>query len=357
MNAIRQRLNPKTSAPLMGELPSSRVKQSRPFENVGIDYCGPFFIKEKKNRNRLKVKSYVVVFICFVTKAIHLELVTDLTTETCLAAITRFFSRRGKAKNIYTDNGTNFVGSRNQIMELQALIWSEEFNNTIQHTLSNDNINWHFSPPRSPHFGGLWEAAIEAILNSRPIIPISSDPNDLIALTPGHFLIGDSLTNLPECDLTEVAANRLSLWQHIQQVKQHFWKRWHTDYLHELHTRNKWHRQDSSQMKVGTLVTIQEDNVPPMHWRLGRIVIVHPGDDNILVSYSFIEYLFLSCNPLSVNHYYYFVIITRFISYVTIAYSSGHFYKGLEEASTFLFFMRVRGSNCTPLDHRLRDHH
>ncbi|XP_076301775.1 uncharacterized protein LOC143219850 [Lasioglossum baleicum] len=227
-----------------------------------------------------------------------------------VAYIRRFFSRRGKARNIYTDNGTNFVGSRNQIMELQALIWSEEFNNTIQHTLSNDNINWHFSPPRSPHFGGLWEAAvksfkrhlfrtigetlftyeqfnsliiqIEAILNSRPIIPISSDPNDLIALTPGHFLIGDSLTNLPECDLTEVAANRLSLWQHIQQVKQHFWKRWHTDYLHELHTRNKWHRQDSSQMKVGTLVTIQEDNVPPMHWRLGRIVIVHPGDDNIV---------------------------------------------------------------------------
>ncbi|XP_078051845.1 uncharacterized protein LOC144477992, partial [Augochlora pura] len=259
------RTNPKTLSYIMGNLPKSRVSPARPFANVGIDYCGPFFVKEKKFRNKTKLKAYVAVFVCFATKAVHLELVSDLTSESCLGAIKRCFARRGKAQNIFSDNGTNFVGVKNELIKIRAFLNSDDYKDKMNQFLTENNTNWHFSPPRSPHFGGLWEAAvksfkrhlfktvgdavftyeqfytliteIEAILNSRPIIPISSDPNDFTALTPGHFLIGESLTTLPEHDFSELPNNRLSLWQHIQKIKQHFWSRWTKDYLNELHTR------------------------------------------------------------------------------------------------------------------------
>ncbi|CAK9822943.1 hypothetical protein ANTRET_LOCUS1374 [Anthophora retusa] len=304
------KLNPKLPNYTMGNLPKNRVIQSRPFDNVGLDYCGPFLLKEKKFRNKIKIKSYVAVFVCFTTRAVHLELVTDLTTETCLEAIKRFCARRGKPTNIYSDNATNFIGAKNEILKVRAFFSSNENNTKLSNYFQTEGINWHFIPPRSPHFGGLWEAAvrsfkhhlyrtvgeamftyeqfntciveIESILNSRPLTPLSSDPNDLIALTPAHFLIGDSLPSFPELDLQDVPINRLSIWQRVQQVKQHFWKRWHKEYLNELRTRSKWHQGDGTQVKIGQLVTIKEDNLPPMQWSMGRIVAVHPGEDNIV---------------------------------------------------------------------------
>ena len=105
---------------LMGNLPTNRDKKSRPFENSGIDYCGPFLIKEKQFRNRDKTKVYIVVFICCATKAVRMELASDLTTETYLAAINRFHDRRGISRNLYTDNETNFFGLKNEIFSIQA---------------------------------------------------------------------------------------------------------------------------------------------------------------------------------------------------------------------------------------------
>ncbi|XP_029055232.2 uncharacterized protein LOC114882514 [Osmia bicornis bicornis] len=310
-NCIRcSRYNPKTPQYIMGDLPKNRVTQMRPFETVGVDYCGPFFIKEKKFRNQKKLKCYVVVFVCFATKATHLELATDLTTESCLGALKRFLARRGKPRHIYSDNGTNFIGAKNEIVQAQTFLLSNEYKDKFQQFLTQENIEWHFSPPRSPHFGGLWEAAvkafkkhlhktvgdaiftyeqfytliveIEAILNSRPLTPLSSDPNDFLALSPSHFLIGDSLACLPEHDLADIQTNKLSLWQHIQKIKQHFWKRWQTEYLQELHTRSKWHTGNSTGIKEGILVTIRDVNSPPLQWQLGRVVAVHPGEDNIV---------------------------------------------------------------------------
>ena len=295
---------------IMGNLPEYRLFSTRPFLHVGVDYCGPFFIKEKRHRNRNKEKTYVSIFVCFATKAVHLELVGDLTSEAFIGCLKRFFSRRGKSRTIHSDNGTNFVGASNELKKRHEFVQSMQCDPAVQRFLISEKVEWRFSPPRSPHFGGLWEAAvrsfkhhfmrtiggklltyeqfqtilheIEAILNSRPLTPLSPDPNDFLPLTPGHFLIGSTLTSFPQEDLRNIPACRLSCWQYAQQVRQHFWDRWHKEYLNHLTNRSKWKspaKQDT--FKIGALVVLREDNNPPMFWKLGRIVELHPGQDQV----------------------------------------------------------------------------
>jgi len=119
---------------------------------------------------------------------------------------------------------------------------------------------------------------IEAILNSRPLTPLSNDPNDLRVLTPGDFLIGEPLTTIPEVDLTDVQINRLSRWQVITQQRQLFWNRWSREYLHTLQKRPKWAKKQEN-IKIGDLVIIKEENLPPLKWKMGRVSQVHPGED------------------------------------------------------------------------------
>lgn len=123
---------------------------------------------------------------------------------------------------------------------------------------------------------------IESILNSRPLTPISNDPNDESFLTPAHFLIGDTFTALPEPNILDVRVNRLSQWQHIELVKQPFWKRWYKEYLHRLQEWTKWKTGTHPNIEPGQMVIIKEDNVPPLQWSIGRIENVHPGDDGIV---------------------------------------------------------------------------
>ncbi|XP_015123431.1 uncharacterized protein LOC107045622 [Diachasma alloeum] len=294
---------------IMGNLPEARVTESRPFTNVGIHYCGPFFIKEKKFRNRGRVKVWVAVFVCLAVKAVHLEIVSDLTTEAFLAAFRRFIARRGLCGNVYSDNGTCFVGANNELRELHDFLQNKDHQQKIQSFATMKSIKWHFIPPQSPHFGGLWEAAvksfkvhlkriatdelltfeqlntlaieIEAILNSRPLTRLSSDPNDLQALTPGHFLIGEALTTLRSPDFREVPSNRLSMWQHLQKLKQDFWTRWHREYISELNLRSKW-ANGEHHITTGTIVLLKEDNLPPQQWAMGRVTQTHPGADGVI---------------------------------------------------------------------------
>lgn len=304
-----KRFNPPSVNYVMGDLPKERVNQVRPFFHTGVDYCGPFLIREKRYRNTKSIKAYVAVFVCLAVKAVHLEVVSDLTTEAFVAALRRFISRRGKCHSIHSDNGTNFVGANNQFKEFYALLQSEKHNHNVEDFLSRQGIVWKFNSPRAPHEGGLWEAAvksfkrlfirivgetllpfedfntlaieIEAILNSRPLTPISSDPNDIAVLTPGHFLIGDALTSLPELDFTTTPNNRLSSWQLIKKMQQDFWARWHDEYLNQLNIRQKWNTGQHN-IKLGSVVIIKDENTRPLQWALGRVIQVYPGSDDVI---------------------------------------------------------------------------
>src|SRR5439155_26441742 len=99
---------------------------SRPFSLCGVDYVGPFKLCRRAGRNPTYVKSYISLFVCFTTKAVHLEWVSDLSTNAFIAALTRFISRRGLPADIYCDGGTNFVGAKKEIEDLVKLVSSEE---------------------------------------------------------------------------------------------------------------------------------------------------------------------------------------------------------------------------------------
>lgn len=296
---------------LMGNLPKCRVSQCVPFYNTGCDFAGPFLLRDRNSKDTRGckiIKGYVCLFICLATKAIHLEAVSDLTTECFLATLKRFIGRRGKPLNIYSDNAMNFVGANIELKKLYKFLESQF--NDIGKNLISEGITWHFNPPRSPNFGGIWEAGvksakfhlkrvvgeahlnfedfstvliqIESILNSRPLCPMSSTPDQLNPLTPAHFLIGKPLTALPDKDYMNVPENRLKRYERLQSIVQHFWSRWHKEYLGELQTRSKWQQGTQSTIKIGAIVLVKEENTPPLQWHMGRVTELHPGQDGIV---------------------------------------------------------------------------
>ncbi|XP_024867335.1 uncharacterized protein LOC112451741 [Temnothorax curvispinosus] len=280
----------------MADLPADRVRQAKQFSITGVDYAGPFSVYNRRSRGATPFKAYVCLFVCFTTKAVHLELAFSLTTESFLSALRRFMARRGRCSQLYSDCGTNFVGAQRELA------------NCLQAASEREKIRWTFNPPSAPHFGGFWEAGvkamkthfkraigsqiltveefgtliaqIEAILNSRPLCPTSSDPNDLEVLSPGHFLTLEPLVAVPCPDLEPVPMGRLNRWQLVQHMHQHFWRRWHEEYLHNLQQRSRW-LKSAPAIPKDTLVLLKSENTPPLQWKRGRIVELCPGRDGV----------------------------------------------------------------------------
>ncbi|UYV64960.1 hypothetical protein LAZ67_3002566 [Cordylochernes scorpioides] len=301
------KVNARPNTQLMGELPSSRTTYIRAFARTGVDLAGPILTKPRLPRSRVKLKSYIALFVCFATKAIHLELVSDLSTGSFIAALRRFTSRRGTPSDIYSDNGTNFKGAAKFLNEQYALLHASE----IQDYITYSEINWHFMPPHAPHFGGIWESniksvkmilkkvigsslltfeefttfltQIEATLNQRPLTPLSEDPNDLEALTPAHFLSGPSTSNLPETDNQQanLSINLSARWKHIQELKKLFILRWKKEYVINLQKRGKW-KSAKPNVKIGDLVLIMEQSISSSSWILGRVSKTFPGPDMLV---------------------------------------------------------------------------
>ncbi|EFA08484.1 hypothetical protein TcasGA2_TC006136 [Tribolium castaneum] len=316
-NVVRHRIRncnycfkfrPRATFPCMADLPAPRITEAKPFLHSGVDYAGPFYITLTRRRGVKSQKAYLCLFICLVTKALHLEVASDLSTATFINAFKRFLSRRGPCSVLYSDCGTNFIGAKTALDDLSKFVTSQEYHSSIDDELIKRNVVWKFNPPAAPHFGGIWEAniksvkshltkvigtqiltyeefttvitQIEALLNSRPLCTLSSDPNEPLALTPAHFLTGTPLQSLPIQNL-DMSTNLVTRKELLDQILQTYWKRWHMEYLHNLQVRQKWNKP-SSPIKVGTVVVLRTDNTPPLHWPLGVVQEVFPGKDGIV---------------------------------------------------------------------------
>ena len=294
---------------LLGQLPPERVTPGSVFENVGVDYAGPFQIKYGSVRKPTIVKAYVCVFVSLSVKAVHLESVTDLTTDAFVATLRRFTSRRGKPSLIWSDHGTNFVGAAHELNELYEFLQQQKTQGVISHFCSSQGISWNFIPEHAPNFGGLWESAvksmkvhlrrivsnvkltfeefttvitqIEAVLNSRPLVSMPSDDDGIEPLTPGHFLVGKPLESLPDHSFSYRPLTLLRRWHLCQSLVRHFWKRWSTEYISTLRHFTKWHHPNRN-IQIGDVVILQDDNLVPLKWPLGKIVETYPGKDGIV---------------------------------------------------------------------------
>lgn len=297
------RQRPRCAVQQMGDLPKTRVTPGRAFLRSGVDYAGPMAYVSRAGRGSRTEKGYVALFVCLSTKAVHLEFVSDLSSDAFSAAFRRFVARRGRCAELLSDNATNFVGAKRIHNEI---VHSRKHSEEVARLLASDGTEWRTIPPRSPHFGGIWEAGvravkhhlkrivgaqlltfeefstvlaqIEAVLNSRPLCALSDDPDDLDALTPGHFLIGCAPTVVPDRNFEDVPTNRLTRWQLTSQITQHFWRRWQREYLTTLQQRYKW-ATAADNVRVGQLVLLKDELLPPAKWKMARVTGTKPGDD------------------------------------------------------------------------------
>ena len=204
------------SVPQMAALPSSRIRPFiRPFAVVGIDSFGSFDIVI----GRSTVKRYGVMITCFSTRAVHLETADSMNTDSFLLAFWRFADRRGCPQAVYGENGTNMVAEDKELKKLITNLNQD----IIGKQLAGKFIEWTFSPPAAPHFGGTWKSQIksakralrivvnnrpmtdelfrsfltrvEALMNDRPLVDVPVDPMEPVALSPSHFLIGELINN------------------------------------------------------------------------------------------------------------------------------------------------------------------
>lgn len=292
------RLSAKPPEPVMADLPKSRFETARAFTNVSADFCGPFSVHEGPRPRARTLKAYVCVFTCMATRATHLEVVEDLSTPAFIAALDRMIARRGYCSMLFCDNATNFQGAANALKKDEAFL----------NKLSQRQIKFTFNCPISPWKNGITErmvglfkshlvrvvgkstltftefvtlvTQIEAVLNSRPLVPLAVDPEDGV-LTPGHFLIGSTLMSRPEPDLSTVKTGTLSRWQVVKAALQSFWRQWHTQYLQLLMPKKKW-QDGAANLATGQVVIMKQEGSPPALWPLGRISEIYPHSDGVI---------------------------------------------------------------------------
>ena len=288
----------------MADLPEERLDASTAFTNVGVDYFGPFIVRI----GRRNEKRWCCLFTCLTVRAVHIEVLPKIDTDSCLNAIMRFIARRGKPSTMIRDNGTNFVGAEREFAEYVAA-WNKE---RIEEHLIQQGIRWKFNPPAAPHFGGVWErlvrscrkamyavlgnrsvtedvlsttmCIVEQTMNARPLTSVSSDANDLEALTPNQFLLGNNNICLPNVPCAEEFVDHRKLFRQTQAYANLIWDRFRKEYLPTLNNRQKWRSTTNENLKEGDLVWLIEDSDKRGYYKLGRVVETMGGSDGVIRS-------------------------------------------------------------------------
>ena len=263
-------------------------------------------------RARSSVKVYGCIFVCFNSRAVHIEDASSLKTDTFIQASRRFLSVRGCPKEIWSDNGTNVTGAEKELRRSVQDLNEER----IKRELYFHEVKWYqcalpkwrFQPPAASHISGVWErlirsvrrvmnailgnqsslvgletlrtifAEVVSILNSRPICPASDDPNDLDPLTPNHFLLQRQNLLVPPGVFSSQELFSRKQWRHAQFLTNCFWSRWIREYVLTLQRRHKW-LLNRRNLAVNDLVLVVDNTAPRCRWLLGRVMKVFPGED------------------------------------------------------------------------------
>ena len=274
---------------LPAPLPLNRIRDAAVFEIVGVDFTGPLYLKCGQ-------KAWICLFTCAVFRAVHLELVTSLSTASFLMALRRHIARRGRPSVIYSDNGTNFVGLNN-------IFKSVDFDK-LASVAATKQIEWKFNPPTAAWWGGFWERLIgilkrllrrtlkksclnyeemltvlldcEAVINSRPIT-FMSEKNEIVPLTPSMFL--QEIKEIGVLDFDSIENIRFEKrFRYRQKIKDDLRRRFRNEYLGALvHKDKKW--KCNNKINVGDIVFVQSDNVKRMDWPLARVKHLITGKD------------------------------------------------------------------------------
>ncbi|XP_058456954.1 uncharacterized protein LOC131434306 [Malaya genurostris] len=287
-------------SPRMAPLPVQRVTPGkRPFNSVGVDYLGPVEVTV----GRRKEKRWIAIFTCLVVRAVHLEVVHSLSTQSCLMAISRFASRFGKPAEIFSDNATCFRGAWNDMVKAKSKIHQQCAESIISTTTT-----WYFNPPETPHMGGIWERMVRSVkeamkvlndgrkindeilmttiaetadmINTRPLTYKPQDPAGEEALTPNHFIRGTITSADLQVDSVSAAEALRDTYKRAQFLSDRIWERWIIEYLPTINKRSKW-LDEKQQLSVGDLVFLVNGNNRKC-WKRGKIVEVYPGLDGII---------------------------------------------------------------------------
>jgi hypothetical protein len=290
--------------PFMADLPVCRgAINEPPFTHCGVDLFGPILIKQERKR----LKRWAVLFTCMSVRCIHLDVVDSCETDAFIMSLRRFTNRRGCLKNMYSDNGTNFKGATNELKEFVTKLKQDE-EKIVDH-LSSFNIQWTFNPPAAPHMGGAWErlvrsskeimnglvkdqvltdpqlytllTEVEMIINSRPLTHLSEDITDYEPLTPNHILLGFHRNWTSIADTSDLDLSSRRKWKQVQALRSLFWSRWIAEYLPSLNKRQG-ALEKRTNLEVGQLVLIQDDDMKRSKWPLARITKTMPGADGVV---------------------------------------------------------------------------
>ncbi|XP_062602313.1 uncharacterized protein LOC134264026, partial [Saccostrea cucullata] len=289
----------------MADLPSVRVCQSPPFTYVGVDMFGHWEVVTRKTRGgSANSKRWAILFTCLSSRASHIEVVEDMSSSAFINALRRFIAIRGRVAEFRSDRGTNFVGSIDAL-GISAVNVEDP---TFKTFLTKNGCSWIFNAPHSSHMGGVWErviglarrildaillkqpkrqlthdvlvtlmAEVTAILNNRPLVPVSMDPHNPLVLTPNMLLTQKSVADVPPFQELDIRDMYVSSWKHVQVIAQQFWKRWHTEYLQLLQQRRKWtDSKDNLQIDV---VLLREKEAHRNDWSMGVINRTFPDED------------------------------------------------------------------------------
>ncbi|XP_030605166.1 uncharacterized protein LOC115793807 [Archocentrus centrarchus] len=287
----------------MADLPADRVTPEPPFTTVGLDVFGPWTVVTRRTRGgSAQSKRWAVLFTCMSTRAVHIELIETMSTDSLINALRRFFSIRGPAKLLRSDRGTNFVGACKEL-------GLDTDNTAVGNYLQARGCSWVFNPPHASHMGGSWErliwvarrildamllqkgptslnhevlstfmAEVMAIINARPLVPISTDPDCPAILTPAMLLT-------QKMDTVSAPSGNFSSgqlygkqWKRVQHLADTFWKRWKGEYLSTLQSRAKW-TENRPNVKEGDVVLLKDAQVNRNKWPMGLVTKAFHSND------------------------------------------------------------------------------